>query len=105
MQELLQQHAEGEGEDELSLHELRDRLRTSFRETGVLADITARLRRQFVAELVQHHHGPPAMKALVANRQISELPLTQRQLRNLVADFLRAQGLLQSLAVFLPESG
>jgi LisH len=93
-------------EEELSLHELKDSLRKNFRDTGVLSDITARLRRQFVSELARKGLGVPNGKdAAVRSHSSANLPLHDKLLRSLVVDYLKANGLLQSLAVFLPESG
>ena len=93
-------------EEELSLHELKDSLRRNFRDTGVLSDITARLRRQFVSELARKGLGVPEGKDAAARTYSNtNLPLHDKLLRSLVVDYLKANGLLQSLAVFLPESG
>lgn len=104
-------------EEELSLHELKCQLRESFLASGVLADVTARLRRQFVADLARGRIASPTVWTTAGQRGVGggnkpvgmskalNLSLSEKLRRALVVDFLKAKGLMQSLAVFLPESG
>ncbi|CAM9356887.1 unnamed protein product, partial [Ectocarpus sp. 13 AM-2016] len=95
-----------------SLHDVKRALRNNFRATGVMDDVTARLRRQFVLELRRKGLGVPgAQEAAVAagtcrrRRSPSGISLQERVLHSLVVDHLASNGLMHSLAVFLPESG
>ncbi|CAM9244184.1 unnamed protein product, partial [Ectocarpus fasciculatus] len=106
------QSHEQRNEGGASLQDVKRALRNNFHATGVIDDVTARLRRQFVLELRRKGLGVPgAQEAAVAagssrrRRSPSGISLQERVFHSLVVDHLASNGLLQSLAVFLPESG
>ncbi|CAM9355742.1 unnamed protein product, partial [Scytosiphon promiscuus] len=95
----------GEEKDGASLDDVKRALRENFAATGVIDDVTARLRRQFVCELRRKGLGVPGAREAVTAKSLTGITLRERVFHSLVVDHLASNGLLQSLAVFLAESG
>ncbi|CAM9658779.1 unnamed protein product, partial [Chrysoparadoxa australica] len=89
-----------------TLLELQQKLQHNFRDSGVLNDITAWLRRRLVQDLQRSGLGLAGEGEYSVCRHPNQPLRLEDQLHlNLIADFLSAHDLQQSAAVFFPESG
>ncbi|GMH58550.1 hypothetical protein TrST_g7197 [Triparma strigata] len=91
----------------LTEREMRSNLRSTLKQSGVIDELTAQLRADFVRKL-----GGGAKKAWSEANEVSPeresrrpVTLKDRAVRSLIANYLQAEGLNHTLSVFAPESG